>query len=341
MNHVPIIPQTAPTWRDTVAPEAAPRPRNRTGRRRLVLSALRHWAGVGMVAACLIFGYLGWRVWNDIPAALATPAPSAPLREIVVRGDGVLDRAWVERTLGIGPGVPLMDLEIDVLRDRLLESGQVKVAVVARRFPDVLAVTLEERSPVLRLRAQTSDGVERHLFVARDGSVFIGEGYDDSVVLGLPWLGGVNLTRDLSGRGFSPVPGMDAVSDLLGTARASAPSLAKDFRIVSLARFARDGVILVRTPEVAEIAFGTRDDFYRQIARLDYILDQIRAKPGAAPVKSINLAVGGRQVPVAFEAPSKEPKPATSGASGASARPARPASPAPAPAPAPLTFFRI
>ena len=228
MNHVPILPQTAPTWRDTVAPEAAPRPRNRTGRRRLVLSALRHWVGVGLVAASLIFGYLAWRTWNDNPAALAAPAPSAPLREIVVRGDGVLNRAWVERTLGVRPGVPLMDLDLDALRDRLLESGQVKVAVVARRFPDVLAVTLEERSPVLRVRAQSADGVERHLFVARDGFVFTGEGYDDSVVLGLPWLGGVSLTRELSGRGFSPITGMDSVSDLLGTPRASPPTQAKD-----------------------------------------------------------------------------------------------------------------
>ncbi len=334
MNHVPIIPQTAPTWRDSVAPVATPRPRNRTGRRRMVISALRHWIGVGLGAACLLFGYVAWRTWNDNPAALAAPAPSAPLREIVVRGDGVLGRSWVERTLDVRPGVPLMSLDLDALRERLLESGQVKVAVVARRFPDVLAVTLEERSPVLRVRAQAADGVERHLFVARDGFVFVGEGYDDSVVLALPWLGGVSLTRDLSGRGFSPVSGMDAVSDLLGTARASAPSLAKDFQIVSLARHARDGVILVRTAEISEISFGTRDDFYRQIARLDYILDQIRAKPGATPVRSIDLAVGGRQVPVAFEAPAKEAKPA-------SARPARPSPSVPAPAPAPLAFFRL
>jgi hypothetical protein len=334
VNHVPILPQTAPTWRDTVAPEAAPRPRGRTGRRRLVFSALRHWVGVGLAVASLIFGYLAWRTWNDNPAALAAPAPSSPLREIVVRGDGVLNRAWVERTLGVRPGVPLMDLDIDALRDRLLESGQVKVAVVARRFPDVLAVTLEERSPVLRVRAQTADGVERHLFVARDGFVFTGEGYDDSVVLGLPWLGGVSLTRELSGRGFSPITGMDSVSDLLGTARASAPSLAKDFQVVSLVRYARDGVILVRTSDVAEVAFGTRDDFYRQLARLDYILDELRAKPASTPIRSINLAIGGRQVPVAFETPSKDAKPA--------AAPARPIRSAPSEqAPAPLTFFRI
>lgn len=343
MNHVTILPQTAPTWRDTVAPQAAPRPRTRTGRRRLILSALRHWAVVGLVIASLIFGYIAWRTWNDNPAALAAPATSAPLREVVVRSDGVLGRAWVEHTLGVSPGanVPLMSLDLDALRDRLIESGQVRVAVVARRFPDVLAITLEERSPVLRVRAQASDGVERHLFVARDGFVFAGEGYDDSVVLGLPWLAGVTLARDLSGRGFAPVPGLDSVSDLLGTARASAPGLAKDFQVVSLARYARDGVILVRTPEVAEIAFGTRDDFYRQIARLDYILDELRAKSGASPVRSINLAVGGRQVPVAFEPPPEPPAAPTRN------RPARPASPVPSTpvptpaAPAALTFFRL
>jgi hypothetical protein len=303
VNHVPILPQTAPTWRETIAPGAPPRPRNRTGRRRLLLLSLRRVLLSVAVAACLIFGYIAWRSWNLNPAALSAPAPSAPLREIVVRGDGVLGREWVGRTLGLEPGVPLMSLDLEALRARLLESGQVKVAVVSRRFPDALVVTLEERGPVLRLRAQGGDGVERHLFVARDGYVFAGEGYEDDVVLGLPWLAGVTLTRKLSGQGFAPVAGMDSVSDLLGTVRASAPALARDFQVVSLARYARDGVIVVRSTEVTEIVFGTRDDFYRQIARLDYILDEIRARPGAAPIRSINLAIGGRQVPVAFEEP--------------------------------------
>ncbi len=341
MNHVPILPQTAPTWRDTLAPAAAPRPRNRTGRRRLALSALRHWLGAVLILASLAGGYAAWRAWLDNPVALAAPTPSAPLREIVVRGDGVLGRDWVERTLALPAGIALTELDLDQIRARLLESGQVRTAVVARRFPDTLAVTLEERSPVLRVRAQGADGVDRHLFVARDGFVFAGEGYDDSVVLGLPWLAGTSLTRDLSGRGFNLVPGLDAVSDLLGTARASAPSLAKDFQIISLARFARDGVILVRTPEVAEIVFGTRDDFYRQLARLDYILDELRAKPAPAPIRSINLAIGGRQVPVAFEPPSEESAPARR--SAAPARPMPAARPAGASAHAVVvpTFLRL
>ena len=304
MNHVPLARQTAPTWRDALAGSSErPRPLNRTGRHRVVVDGIRLWLSVVAVGVSLVFGYTVWGVWKTNPAALAAPVQSSPLREIAVRTDGVLNRSWVERTLGIAPGTGLMSLDLIVLRDRLLDTGQVRTAVVTRRFPDVLGVILEERSPVLRVRAQAEDGEQRHLFVARDGSVFVGEQYSEPLVASLPWLAGVTLSRNLSGPGFARLDGMEAVSELLGTTRASVPSLARDFQIVSLARFARDDVILVRTPEVSEIAFAARDDFYRQIARLDYILDQHRARPDAAPLRSINLAVGGRQVPVSFDPP--------------------------------------
>jgi cell division protein FtsQ len=274
-----------------------------------------------------VFGYIGWRAWKNDPASLASPAPSAPLRHITVRSDGVLDRAWVESTLRVPVGARLMDIDLAASRDLILRGGQVRNAVVARRLPDTLVVTLEERSPVLRLRARESGGAENVLYVARDGFVFQGDNFDDTLVASLPWLAGVTLGRDRSGVGFAPVVGMEAVSDLLGTVRSSAPSLARDFQIVSLARYALDGVILVKTPEVAEIAFGGAEGFYPQIARLDYILSELRTRPDPVPVRSINLAIGGRQVPVAFEPPAAPP-----------ATPARPAAPArvrPAAAPVP------
>ena len=241
-----------------------------------------------------------------------------------------------------------MNLDLPALQDRLLQSGQVRTAVVARRLPDILVVTLEERSPVLRVRAQGADGRETRLFVARDGFVFTGDNYDEALVDSLPWLAGVNLARDLSGRGFARLDGLAAVADLLGTARSSAPSLARTCQIVSLARFARDGVLLVRTPEVAEIAFGLSEGFYPQIARLDYILDElrVRAPAGGAPVRSINLAVGGRQVPVAFDPPAAAEAVRQQAATPAApARPvSRPAPPASATRPTPATpvqtFFR-
>lgn len=329
MNPPSILPQTAPTWRDVVAAESPrPRPRTRTGRRRLLRDGFRLWAGVALAAVSLAGGYKLWMVWKANPAVLAAPARSAALREIAVRTDGVLDRAWVERTLAIPAGTPLMDLDLGALRSRLLASGQVSSAIVTRRFPDVLGVTLAERSPVLRLHAEDGEGGVRRLFVARDGAVFSGDNYDEELVSGLPWLAGVALTRVPDGAGFAPIHGMESVSELLGTARTAAPALGQRFQVVSLARYAGDGVLVVRTPEVAEIAFSSRDDYFRQLARLDYILDELAARPGAAPVRSINLAVGGHQVPVAFEPVS----------------PARPASrslPAPAPAVAPRTLFQL
>jgi hypothetical protein len=134
VNHVPLISQTAPTWRDAIIQDAPPRPRNRVARRRLALASARHWIAVGAAAACLIFGYIGWRAWRDNPAVLAAPASAAPLREIALRTDGVLTRAWVEQTLKIDRRAGLMDLDLAALRDRLLQSGQVRTAVLARHF---------------------------------------------------------------------------------------------------------------------------------------------------------------------------------------------------------------
>lgn len=330
MNPPSILPQPAPTWRDVVAAESPrPRPRTRTGRRRLLMDGFRLWTAAAVIVVSLAGGYKLWTMWHANPAGLAAPTRSAPLREIAVRSDGVLDRAWVERTLAIRAGTPLMELDLAELRSRLLASGQVSAAVVTRRFPDVLGVTLVERSPVLRMHAEGSDGAVRRLFVARDGAIFDGVNYGDELVSSLPWLAGVALVRVPDGAGFAPVNGMDAVSELLGTARTAAPALGHRFEVVSLARYAGDGVLVVRTPEVSEISFSTRDDYFRQLARLDYILDELAARPGATPIRSINLAVGGHQVPVAFEP-----------AAGGAQRPSTPRTPS-APAVAPRALFQL
>jgi POTRA domain, FtsQ-type len=325
----------AATWRDIPQGEP-PRPVNRTGRRRVVMSALRFWTLAGLVSASLLGGYIGVRTWRDNPAGLAGPAESAPLREIVSRSDGVLDLAWVKRTMAVSPGVGIMTLDLAELRDRLLATGQVRTAVVTRRLPDVLTVLLEERSPVLRVTEPGGESGRPPLFVARDGAVFGGEGYDEALVSLLPWLEGVRLARDASGRGFARIDGLVAVSDLLGTARSAAPGLARSFQSVSLTRFAKDGVIIVSTPEVREILFGANAElgYFQQLARLDFVLDELRARANPQVVKSINLSLGGRQVPVAFE-PVAPVVPAAARSSRAAAAAARPA----AQPPATYTFF--
>jgi len=104
------------------------------------------------------------------------------------------------------------------------------------------------------------------------------------------------------------------VADLLNTARGNVPDLYKLWQVVSLARFAADGEIVVTAKDAdvtKEVIFGTRDDFYTQVAQLDLIEEEARTHPERGRLRSVNLAVGltvgGRQVPTTFQLPTVLP----------------------------------
>ena len=175
--------------------------------------------------------------------------------------------------------------------------------MLTREFPDTLKVVLEERSPVVRLKARLDGPGIQDFLVARDGTVFRGYGFGEGTLNSLPWLGGVRLLRN--GEGFLPLSGLNQVADLLVTARGHAPEMFATWRVVSLERLQLDGEIEVQTSIVPKVIFGTREGFYSQIARLDLILDETRSRR-ASTVKSINLAVGAAQVPVAMMATALE-----------------------------------
>ena len=150
--------------------------------------------------------------------------------------------------------------------------------------------------PVARLSAQDKDDAPRTLLIARDGVVYEGVGYDAPMVQTLPWLNGVKLTR--VGGTFQPIVGMESVADLLAKTKIEAEHLYNTWRVVSLARLESDSEIDVTTRNGAQITFSLTEDFFRQLANLDAILDAAAAHPENSP-RTINLAVG-TQVPVAF-----------------------------------------
>ena len=157
---------------------------------------------------------------------------------------------------------------------------------------------------------------KRFALVARDGVVYDGVGYDPAMLRTLPWLDGVKLLRE--GSGFARIDGMETAADLLSRAKFEAEPRYSTWRVVSLARFKEDGDIAVRTADGLTIIFGTREDFFRQLARLDLLLDTAAKAPAGQPaVREINLSLGS-QVPVAFAAAQAEP----------SVRAAAPAAPA-------------
>lgn len=274
-----------------------------TGRKRMIFATVKSVAVLVFACTCLWGGYEVYLTWQTNPSKLKAPVKSAPVREVVLRGQRTLtlDQPWVVRTLALPKTADLMELDLFALRDRLLASGQVQVAELTRKFPDTLVVTLEERSPVARIRARINGGEPETLLVARDGAVFHGECYKDEVIESLPFLAGIALKRS-SGK-FLPIQGMDTVADLLSIARVNAPNLYHNWSVVSLDKLGPDGQIVVQSSDVGEVVFGTRDDFYKQIARLDYIISEARNHPITTPLKTINLAVGGEQVPVSFQLP--------------------------------------
>ena len=143
---------------------------SRKGRRRLVRRVLGPAVGGG--GALLL---AGWgvsevaAVWRSDAAEIPAAAQAAPIRSIELVTDGVLDQAWLERTLALPPHATLTGLDLNQLRDRIQASGQVRAAAIIRNFPATLAVHLTERPPVARLMAEQDGGGRRAWLVSRDG----------------------------------------------------------------------------------------------------------------------------------------------------------------------------
>lgn len=282
------------SWRNIRQDVSAPA-MSRRGRRRQVFAWVKAGA-IGIFFAALAWGaYVVVHSWETDRAALVTAVHSAPVRDIVVITDGVLNQQWVAATLALPRNASLMSLDLPALRDRLLQSGQVRVAVLARNFPDALVVTLQERTPVARVQASHRDGAAQQFLVAKDGVVYEGVNYDKQMVASLPWLDGIRLVR--SGTGFEPIAGMAEVSALLSMAQLQAPDLYREWIIVSLARLADRDEIVIKAQDIPEIIFTRKRDYYKQIAQLDYVVDATRAPLAETNLQSVNLSLDG-QVPV-------------------------------------------
>ncbi|HYP16240.1 MAG TPA: FtsQ-type POTRA domain-containing protein, partial [Opitutus sp.] len=290
------------SWRD-IPQQVKPRAMSPEGRRRVV------WSTVKTLGVVAILGGLGWggfeiaAMLRGDTKGLAKNAEAVPVREVELITDGVLDHEWLVRTLALPRNVSLMELDLYRLQARLTAFTQVRSATLTRNFPSTLTVSLSEHSPVARVMAQVGATAPQAFLVAREGVVFEGLGFDPEMIATLPWLSGVKLTR--RDDAFLPIVGMETVADLLAKAKLEAEHLYRTWQVVSLERLESDGEIEVRSQDVARILFGTQEDFFRQLARLDSLLDTARSKTDQ-PLREINLAIGA-QVPVAFEDPALTP----------------------------------
>lgn len=269
------------------------------GRRRWILASLRV---AGFSAVLVTVGWGAWQLAEVLrhgPEKMPSVVKTVPVKDVLMVTDGVLDHPWVVSTLALPKGVSLLELNLQKLRERLLASGQVRTATLTLNFPETLAVTISERSPVARIKAAFPDGRHQELLVARDGVVFQGVDFDPAMIATLPWLEGFTLSRHATG--FHPIAGMEPVAELLAKAKLEAEERYRTWEVVSLARLRSDGEIEVRTQSGTKVIFGTRDDYFRQLARLDLLLDKMAETHPERVLGEINLALGS-QVPVTFAA---------------------------------------
>jgi hypothetical protein len=268
---------TARTWRDIPQP-VKPRAMSPGGRWRLIAAALRMGVAAALMAGMAAGVWFVAATLQEEPGTAAAAATAVPMRtpHLITNRDGVLDSAWLARTLALPPRATLMELDLDKLRAALLAQGQVLTATLTRHFPDQLIVHITERSPIARVMAAW-DGYQYPLVVARDGVIFAGEGHHPVMLEALPWLDGVTIVR--RGEGFLPIDGMPAVAELLAKARLETEHLYQSWHSVSLARLDDDLELEVRSEDGLTIVFGARGDFVRQLARLDYLVANVPALP--------------------------------------------------------------
>jgi hypothetical protein len=139
------------------------------------------------------------------------------------------------------------------------------------------------------------DGSQHVFLVSRDGVAFEGLGFDPAMIASLPWIEGTSLIRH--GASIAPIAGMPAVSDLLASAKLEAESLYRTWQVVSIGRLASDGEIEIQSKEGMKVVFGTNENFLRQIARLDLLIDS--SSDPTRPLSRVDLSLGP-QVPVAY-----------------------------------------
>ena len=291
----------ARSWREIPQP-VKPRAMSSGGRWRLVMAGVRSLALVLFVAGC------GWGVWmvvgalHDDPRRMPAEAKAVPLRppELKTMRDGVLDRAWLARTLELPPRVSLLELDLDKLSARVLADQQVLTVGMRKIFPDRLEVQITERTPVARVHVAMGD-TPRDLLVARDGVVFFGTGFDPLMVRSLPWLEGITLVQD--GAKFLPIPHMAVVARLLAEAQFSAPHLYHQWHSVSLARMELDREAEVTLKSGTKARFSAKGNIFVQLAHLDDIVERLGRNSGNRARIDLTL---GREVPVTVETGSTE-----------------------------------
>lgn len=206
---------------------------------------------------------------------------SAPVRNVYLQTDGVLDERWLNDRIELPKQIELMAVDIETIQRSISEDGQVKSVLVERVFPDSLRIRIAERQPVLRMVMQDASGHKFLRLISREGVIYPGKRYAADSIHGLLYVSGVALQRKANGE-YESLDGIASVADFLQRARALMPERYQEWESISLANYDPTGKSLssrltVKTKQGYEITFAP-GDMDQQLAELDDILEHLEAQ---------------------------------------------------------------
>ena len=211
-----------------------------------------------------------------------------PVKQILFHTDGNLTALWCKQYLSLPGDTDILDVDIAALQQSIGKCSQVKKVTVMRKFPDTISIEVEERKPILRVMVQEGRS-KKIMFIDGDGVVFpleVGENFTQNQ---LPFLSGIDLTKE--GNGYRKVPNVDKVQELLVIARAKYWPIYAQIEVVEMSSLTRVNApwskIKMRCQFASQVIFKD-SNFDEQLKRLDFILNTPKVK-SRIPVNRIDL----------------------------------------------------
>lgn len=250
-----------------------------------------------LLVALVVAVILAARYFGSVAFSRMAEANSLSPLQLEFRSDGVLTADWLLSALPELRGQDVTEVDPYELRTAIEAHGQVASATVQVSLPRLLKVEVAERVPILRMRVRQPDGRPATLLIARDGTVYSGNGYPDDTLQRLP--GVVGLKLQMEEGAFLPVAGMEEVAALVDEALARVPSFFRHWQIMDLSDWDPSGtsatsLIRVQSSSVEEIVFRSSEPG-EQVSRLAAILDHVQRYQLGQPL-SIDLSYGGEAV---------------------------------------------
>ena len=177
---------------------------------------VRSWWVLRGVAAGVVLLALFYGAYIGTGKVITLPALA--VKTIHVEGFSTLDSENVFRLSGIRIGQPLLRVDLKEVRDRVIRHPFISDAAVVRELPDIIRITIKERTPAAVVMERDFALVDMEGIVLSRSSAYTG---------GYPIITGVSSIPSAGKVALEILPALDAVRDLTSSGYLSADRISE------------------------------------------------------------------------------------------------------------------